>query len=480
MEDELGLGRNTLVQRARAAREKAPGRCLRRFDQLLESWGHGTVWTEKIPQIRQLLEERKAARTLPVNEQGDLNRTAILREFWFGNGNVYVAQKRSPKLRALLDAYDTTRDDPAYTPYKYDALETRLKQLLASPELKLTHGRIVSKQWLANRLGVYSQALSEAPRLSNLIKEKQSEIDRQLRRGRTRKSFQIGRTAHINLGATPYSAEHKRVFDFSELMPDYGLEFAERVGTVFIAVSAKLVGPKAHYHRIRHFLMWLADWRSGDIAERFGRGEKVERAEFEHAVLRYKEVVTYGGDDGQAHRRRSHPLLSIIERYGDAGLFPRVRVPPATREKNRRTSTPRPSLVEARALDADTKEIMRTAHYRDIEFSAGTDAIAFSETLAIERARRDDLPSALPEAIRTLCEERLVELRRSASRVFEAWRQKYETRRKLIETAADATGEEIFKRLEEGRKAGLFSDPWKRLVASTFPKADPERALGNC
>ena len=213
MEDELGLGRNTLVQRARAAREKAPGRCLRRFDQLLESWGHGTVWTEKIPQIRQLLEERKAARTLPVNEQGDLNRTAILREFWFGNGNVYVAQKRSPKLRALLDAYDTTRDDPAYTPYKYDALETRLKQLLASPELKLTHGRIVSKQWLANRLGVYSQALSEAPRLSNLIKEKQSEIDRQLRRGRTRKSFQIGRTAHINLGATPYSAEHKRVVD---------------------------------------------------------------------------------------------------------------------------------------------------------------------------------------------------------------------------------------------------------------------------
>ena len=261
-------------------------------------------------------------------------------------------------------------------------------------------------------------------------------------------------------------------------MPKYGLEFAERVGTVFIAVSGRWVSPKSHYHRIRHFLRWLANWRSGDIAERFGRGEKVDWAEFERAVLRYKEVVTYGDDDGQAHRRPLGPALSVIEKFGDAGLFPRVRIPQAAKQRNRRTSTPRPSLVEARALDTDTTEILRTAQYRDIEFSAGRDAIAFAESLAIERARRDDLPSALPEAIRVLCEERLVELRRAASHVFEAWREKYEAGRKLIESA-DATGEEIFKKLEEGRKAGVHNNRWKRLLASTFPKAEPERALGN-
>ena len=191
LEDELRLGRNTLSTKARTTPQKAPGRCLRRFDQLLESWGHGTVWTEKIPEIRQLLEDRKAAGTLPVNEQGDLNRTAILREFGLGNGSVYVIEKRAPKLRTLLNDYDTTRDDPAYTSYKYDALEMRLKEVLSSGKLKLTHGRIVNREWLADRVGVYPGALSTTPKLNGLIEQKQGEIDRQLRHGRTRTSFRM-------------------------------------------------------------------------------------------------------------------------------------------------------------------------------------------------------------------------------------------------------------------------------------------------
>ena len=424
------------------------------------------------------MKERKAAGTLPVNEQGDLNRSAILREFGLENTSTHVVQKRAPKLRALLDCYDTTRDDRAYTPYKYDALETRLKKVLASGKLKLTHGRIVSILWLANRLGVEPHALRTTPRLSNLIKEKQREIDRQLRQGRTKKAFRIGGMDHINLGATPYSKAHKRVFEFGELVPDYGLEFAERVGTVFIAVSGRLASPKSHYHRIRHFLGWLVNRPSGDIAERLRRGEAVACAEFERAVLVYKSELTYGGADGQTHRRPRNPLLSIVEKFGAAGLFPRVRISRASREKRGRTSTPRPSLAEARALESDTKEIVQSAQYRNIEFPAGRDAIAFAETLAKERSRRNDLPGSLAEAIRIVCEERLVELRRAASLVFEEWKQKYESGRKLIE-GADYPGEEIFEMLEKGRTTGVFSYQWRRLVSSIFPQAEPDRALGN-
>ena len=476
LEEELRLPRGRLVNRHK--QKNAPGRCLSRFDTLLESWGHGTVWTEKTPQIRQYLEELKSAGTLPVNEQGDLNRTAILREFGLENASTHVVQKRAPKLRALLDEYDTTRDDPAYTPYKHDALETRLKELLSRADLKLTHGRIISIEWLAERLGVYPTALNYTPKLNDLIEQKQRAIDRQLRRGRTRQWFPIGRSAYINVGATPYSPEHKRVFDFSELAHTYGLEFAERVGTVFMAVSGRWVSAKKPYHRMRHFLMWLANWQSGDIAERFARGEKVERAEFERAVLRYKAVLTYGGDDGDAHRRPRAPALSVIEKFGDAGLFPRVRIPRAARERKRRSGTPRPSLVEARALDADTTQILETASDQGVEFSKGRDAIAFAKAVATERSKRDDLPSALPAAIMVLCEESLIELRRAASRVFESWREKYEAGRKLIENA-DATGEEIFKKLEEGRKTGIHNNRWKKLLASIFPKAEPKRALGN-
>ena len=76
---------------------------------------------------------------------------------------------------------------------------------------------------------------------------------------------------------------------------------------------------------------------------------------------------------------------------------------------------------------SDTNEIVQSAQYRNIEFPAGRDAIAFAETLAMERSRRNDLPGSLPEAIRIVCEERLVELRRAASLVFEEWKQKYES-----------------------------------------------------
>ena len=337
LEDHLGLGRNTLSPKARAAPQEAPGRCLRRFDQLLESWGHGTVWTEKIPAIRRVLEARKAAGTLPVNERGNLNRTEILREFGVGDGSVHVIQRRAPKLQAVLDAYDTTRDDPAYTAYKHDVLETRLKKVLASREPKLTHGRIVSPKWLADRLGVTPATLTSTPKLNDLIEEKQREIDRQLRQGRTRKSFRVGGASHINLGARPYSKTHKRAFDFSGLVPDYGLEYAEKVGTVFIALSEGLVNPKSHYHRIRHFLGWLVTGPSGDIAiaERFRRRQKVERTEFERAVLLYKSELTYEeGAGGRAHKRLVH-LTSIIEKFGEAGLFPPVWIPRASRDKAR-------------------------------------------------------------------------------------------------------------------------------------------------
>ena len=296
--EQLQLPKGVLVNRHR--QKSAPGRCVSRFDRLLESWGHGTVWEEKIPQIRQLLEEHKTAGALPVNEQGDLNRTAILREFGLKDASTHVVQKRAPKLRALLDAYDTTRDDPAYTPYKYDALETRLKRVLTSEELKLTHGRIVSREWIAEKLKVKPGALASTPKLNELIEQKQREIDKQLRRGRTKKAFRIGRTEHINLGATPYSDKHERVFDFSGLVPDYGLEYAEKVGTVFIAVSESLVAPKAHYHRMRHFLGWLANRPSGDITERLRRGEAVGRGEFERAALLYKAELTYEMAKGEA------------------------------------------------------------------------------------------------------------------------------------------------------------------------------------
>ena len=141
LEDELGVPRNRLLDAVRLHAGTAPGRCIRRFDEVLENRGHGTVWTEKIPAIRKHLESHKRKGTLPVNERGDLSRTVLLRNFGLGNASVHVIQTRAPKLKDLLDEFDTTRSDPAYTQYKYEALLEPLEKLLASPNPALTHGR---------------------------------------------------------------------------------------------------------------------------------------------------------------------------------------------------------------------------------------------------------------------------------------------------------------------------------------------------
>ena len=268
LEEDLKLPKNSLGQKERRRPDAAPGRCLRRFDAILEKRGHGTAWTEKIPAIRLLLEGYKAAGTMPVNELGDINRSVVLRKFGLGNTSVHVVRKRAPKLKELLDEFDTTREDATYTQYKYEGLEVQVRKLLASSDLELTHGWKISLKWIAKQLGTNASTLTGTPRLKEVIEKRQSEFNQGLRRGKTKKAFQNGGTTHLNLGPTPYSDPHGRPINFEELVAHYGLEFAEKIGTVFVAVVRNQTSPKAYYQRIKHFLLWLAEGGPAGIAER--------------------------------------------------------------------------------------------------------------------------------------------------------------------------------------------------------------------
>ena len=484
LEDALGSGRNRFVTAVRKHPDVAPGRCIVRFDDVLERRGHGTVWTEKIPAIRRKLKRLALAGTLPVNEQGDLNRQGLLKDFELGHRmSVYIVQKRAPKLKALLDEYDTTRGDPAYSAYKYDTLSEALKELLEDPALELTHGRVISTLKLTERLGVHPTALSNTPKLQALIDGKQDEIERRLRRGTTVKSFRVRGVEHINLGTTPYSEPHKRVFSFCDLIKSYNLGFAEKVATLFIAIAHARRTAKGPHARIRHFLLWLARTRPG-IAEHLRDGETIPKEEFQRASLIYHaEVVSTGRANSSNEGGKYHAGVKIIEQFAAAGLFPRTRFPKIkdTRRK-RRNQSARPSLVEAQSEtseeDAIAKLALEEASYRGIDFDSGKDAAAFANTLARERALRTDLPASLPAAIAMLCEERLTEIRKAAAETFEQWREKYLTARKLIREA-DHTGEHIHAELTRERAQGVHRRKWQDIVSGFFPSKEPKRALAN-
>ena len=477
---KLGVSSRS-IERAVSQRDSgAPGRCIARFDRLLQAQGHARLWTERLPAIRARLEQCKASGTLPLTNLGTLNRSAVLREFAPDNKWVSSILRKNPEVKALLDEYDVTEDDERYTPYKYDALEKKLQALLDSDELELRYARKISRKWLARKLGVRNTIFSKTPKLDTLIRKKQAELDQRQRRGTTATAFRIHGAEHINLGATPYSNAHRRVFDFSDLIPEYGLEFTEQVATTFIAVAGDLVAARAERRRLVHFLTWLAALSETTMARQMRDRQPVDPREFTRVALLYQQEITY--DAPRTSKRIGSTGFGIIERLGEASLFPCVRFPRMVDRRWRRMKNPRPSLAEAPNVDADAKQILEATEtaskYRDIVIDAGKDAIAFSQTLAIERARRADLPESLPEAIRVLCEERLVELRKAASAFVEPWRETYKEGRELI-AQAEYDGAQIFAMLERERANGIQTGRWNALVGRLFPPAERRRALAN-
>ena len=476
---KFGATRWSAKLTAAGRRSKAPGRCVVRFDRLLKEQGRGRLWTERLPAIRAYLERCKESGTLPMTNRGGLNRSAVLREFAPDRKSIMGVLHENPAVKALLDEYDVIRGNERYSPYKYDALEGKLKELLDRNAFELVQARKINKKSLARRLGVRSAVLLSTPKLDALIREKQAELDELQRRGVTARAFRVHGADHINLGVTPYSKPHGRVFDFSGLIEEYGLAFVERVATTFVAVAGNLAFPRKEHGRLVDFLTWLAALQESTVARRMRDGQSVDRREFVRVALLYQQEVAYGEI---REGRKVASSFAIIEKFGEAELFPRVHFPRTVDRRRQRVKNARPSLAEAPVFDADARKILEAAEaaakYRDLTLGAGKDAIAFAQTLAIERARRADLPESLPEAIRILCDERLVELRKAASAIFEEWRKTYQEGRELL-AQAEHDGAHMFKMLEREREHGTHTMRWRRLVESLFPRSQPRRALAN-
>ena len=336
-------------------RSKAPGRCVVRFDQLLKEQGRGRLWDERLPEIRAYLVRCKESGTLPMSGRGRLNRRAVLREFEPHRKSLSSVLPENPAVKALLDEYDVIQGDERYSPYKYDALEGELKELLDRDEVELAHRGKINKKALARRLGVRKNVLSSTPKLDALIREKQAEVDELQRRGVTARAFRVHGADYINMGATPYSKAHGRVFDFSGLIEEYGLAFVERVATTFVAVAENLVYPQAEQPRLVDFLTWLAGLSESSVARRMRDGQPVDRREFFRVALLYQQEVAYG-----KIRDRRNVIASrfaIIEKLGEAGLFPRVHFSRSVDRRRHPVKNSRPSLAEAPVVDADARKI---------------------------------------------------------------------------------------------------------------------------
>ena len=459
-------------------------RCVENFDNYLYRRGHGNVWAEKIPQIEFYLKSLSKDKALPVNQRGDLNRSAILKQFGLSKNSMSIIQDCNPRLRELLDRYDTTAENPAYTQYRYSIYEDKLKHLLEDPELGLTYGRIVSHKWLTEKLGISEVAIKRTPQLNVLVKNKQREIDQHSRQGVTQKYFRINGVNHLNIGCKPYSDKHKRIYDFSRIIDTYGLKFTEKAATVFVSLISDLVEPQAYYRRIVDFFVWLAEGPHlyGELVADLRDNKRIDEAKFELAIFEYKETIQSRARRGSQSLKSSNLALNIIQKFADAGIFPRVRFHRTKRRSKSVLGSSRPSLVEAKHIAIDTKNIThlvnKAVDHFDIKFDIGKDAIAFAENLAVEMERREDLPKNLPQAVCVICEERLTALRISASNIFESWRKRFELGQRLINSSSHNGNSSIYRTLQNER-SNKSRYNWGRTVSLLFPKQDTDLALRN-
>lgn len=482
VEDLLGLPKGVL--NTKPVKWQWVTKCIDEFDKVLRAKGHGTVWEEKVPVIREHLESLHKSKKLPINQKGELNRQAILASFNGSKMSAWVAQSRAPLLKDLFDDYSKIVLDGPYSQYKYEYLEEPLKKILAAPDMQITYGRQVGVKSIAKQLGVSRSALRNTPSLAVLIEQKQKEVNLNLRRGLTKKQFVVGGVSYINIGATPWSEEHGRTFDFSDLIEQYGREFAEKIGTIFVHITNKLENPKTYFNRIRHFLHWLAKHDgSSKVVTSLREGNRPDRNLFERSALTYQQslIAEVHEKSGGGSSQRKNLSLVVITKFGDARVFPTFTF--ASQKRNRRKvardRNPKPSLVEAQIQDVEaiTRIAADAARYRDIEFDSNKDTIAFANTLATERARRDDLPEGLIEAISFLCEERLYELRKESSTVFRLWHETYQHGRKLISQASHS-GKEL-KSLLDAARPYLRTRAWTNQLAILFPQNNMDLALSN-
>ena len=450
---------------------------LNKFDEELYEQGMiGTVWERKVPAIRKYLEKLDKNQELPINELGKLNRKSVMSEFGLAaNQSTSVAETRAPKLKELFREYDKFIREQDYSQYAGDKYKDALLEILENKELVLnSSSRVISIKWLAQELGIEKNTIRTSPNLMKLIEKRTQKLHQMQQRGLTKKSFIVYGAATLNLGATPYCEKHGRVYSFSPLIELYSLEFAEKVGTAFIAISNKAATGTVRnkYIRILHFFEWLANPENIDrnVADSLRDNKKVKQADFGKVCMAYRAALLLENPNINLN-------TFIITQFGDARVLPKYTF--LTKGNAKKDKSHRQSILEASIKKDELERIegilTDAAKYRGIKISESKDTKVFLETLMFEKANKPDLSDDLSEAMLEITDLRLLEIRIQASNTFKDWQQLHQEGVELLNLATVDCNE--FRSMLAKRKS--ISYRWSQYIKDVFPVDDKQLALAN-
>lgn len=487
LEKLLGIGASSLMPSNKYPKYAMHRECIDELDQFLYEQGHGTVWEERIKEIEPCLEELHKKRELPL-QKGKLNRSNIMELFGLPkNQSASVMQNRAPRLRGLFDKYDTIISEcpDDYHGSKYTKYADKVEEILKSDDVEIYRGVSINTHWLARQLGLSrneSHMLTTCPEIMDHLDSKNREIELLNRAGRTAKTFYMNGVERINAGVSPYSNKHNRVWSFVELVDDYGLFFVEKLGTAMHPILEGYKAPKSNYLLVLNFFKWLSKNKEfyQDVIDGLLEGNYADQSRFEEAARALlQENVMALKKAGKGSKGASF-FISKINQLAEFGVVPALDIKGYNRKaasRDHALSKPIKSLSEIDRLKVQAESVLKDAcAYRRINIQ-GEDARAFCENIAMERENRTDLPDNFSEAVLYICNERLDEMRRVFSEEFMEWKSIYEKGNAYL-NAAQVTGEEIYKSLDDAKRTGHAST-WSTAVCMWFPKNDLDTATSN-
>jgi len=430
-------------------------RLLEKFNKdMYEEGALGTSWERKVPGYKIILEELDKKKKLSVNQKGMINKTVFMQEHAgiADNISVDILCRRAPKLKAMFSEYDKRLKERGVTAFQGDAYLDDLKELLKNGDYVLNKDKLmINRVDLCVKLGIKDNIIKITKSLHEAIQAEEKKIFAGYKKGKTKKFFNIYGSPHLNIGACPYSKKHERVFDFEELIEIYGLEFSEKIGTAFIAITTPLKsGYKPYFSTLVTFLKFIASNKYDDdelsnVFNQLKSGSKIDQNEFDFTCLKFRaEVNFFGVVEGVNEASISY---TVITKCGNAKLFPIYTFKQNKRQAKRSKDKARkPSLAEAKLNEEKFigNAIEDAAKARDLEQPLQSkDTKLFTLNVIAERDSRDDLPEDLVECILEISRERLTELKKVMSKVFLDWQKLNQKGRQLISLNEGHKGELI-------------------------------------
>lgn len=405
-------------------------------DEMYKKGVLGNEWERRVNGYRKLLEALRKKGSLPVSKSGRLNRRFFLREHAGVTTqiNVYIFEKRAPKLKELFLEYDEIIRKSGLTGINGDKYIDQLKEIIAGKKYRLTDDKkSISWKHLANMLRVEPHVVRRTKSLRDLLSDEEKNILKP--NGKTKKSFNVYGVAKLNAGILAYSETHDLVFNFSDLVDHCGLELTEKIATAFLVVAENQKSPKQWFRTIKEFLKYISDPSSENGYSRavflsLQQGTRVEKSEFNYVCMAFKRYL---------HQIKPGAIgfnVTVITEYGKAKIFPEFVFP-----RNKRASqaysdrSRRPSIAEASINDSTpvTDALIQGAMKSNLHIDCSKDTEAFVSSILDEKSRRNDLPDDLVESIKIILKERLRALRIQATEHFLSWEKQYEEGKNIID-----------------------------------------------